>query len=242
VDIIDSFLVKNIGLKNNIIRGINDTLAKHDALIVLEDDCLPTPDFFRFTSELLERYIDSSLIMSVNGTSVGMPSSYSYDFSRYAHCWGWATWKRAWKLYDQNVLGITDKNWGDISSRIWDSLMMRYYWKIMLQMTKANWIDTWDYQWSFAHFLNNGLSIYPTANLISNIGFDSAATNTKTRSPVALLPTQAIIWPLSHPPQIIENIQLSKLIEKKFYKNPIAILGMIRQYIYWKIGKYESRT
>jgi len=236
IEIIEHFSGQNLGLKNNIIGGLNLTFKTENSLIVLEDDCLPTPDFFRFTSELLDKYRSNPTIMSINGTSVGLSNSCSYDFSRYAHCWGWATWKRAWELYDPNVNSLDDHNWTKLSSQLWDSWIMRSYWKMMLQMTHANWIDTWDYQWSFAHFLNHGLSIYPSANLISNIGFDSVATNTKTRSPIALLPTQAIKWPLIHPDEVKENLALSKLVEAKFYKNPIAILGMLRQYVYWLLS------
>lgn len=231
----------NIGLKQNIIQGLNSVFEMEKAAIILEDDCLPTPDFFKFTAAMLKQYETDTRILSINGTSVGNVGKYSYDFSRYAHCWGWATWGRAWKLYDQSVSGINSNNWPTISRRLWSSNLMRFYWGMMLKMTQASWIDTWDFQWSYSHFLNHGLAIYPRYNLISNIGFDSVATNTKTRSPIALLPTQAIVWPLVHPSEVKENMLLTSVIERKFYNNLIAVIGMLRQYFYWKISKYVNR-
>jgi hypothetical protein len=111
----------------------------------------------------------------------------------------------------------------------------------MLNIVKDGWISTWDFQWSFAHFIHRGLAIAPAHNLIKNIGFDSAATNTKTKTRVAGMSSHELDWPLRHPSDIVENLSVSDQIEKHFYYNPVAILGLVRQYIYWTWSKYGHR-
>jgi hypothetical protein len=233
---------KNLGLKLNIVTGLNHVFRHEPSAIILEDDCLPSPDFFKFTASMLKKYAGNDQVMSVTGTSVGRVGEYSYDFCRYQHCWGWGTWARAWRLYDADLSQFTPHVWAELTPRVWPSRLMRCYWYQMLTMTKAGWLNTWDFQWSYTHFLHHGLAIYPMVNLISNIGFDSAATNTKQAAPVAGITAGALSWPLQDPPEVRENLTLSALMERKFYRNWIAILGMMRQYFYWRWSGYAHRT
>lgn len=237
IKIITNFSESNLGLKNNIIRGLGRVLAIEDAVIVLEDDCLPSTDFFLFTSQMLAKYKDDKRIMSINGTSVGGNFKYSYDFTKYAQCWGWATWKRAWKLYDPELLEFNQVVWNKLSKDLNLTPLLNWYFKSMLNIIKAGWIKTWDFQWSYSHFLNKGLAIVPSVNLIQNIGFDAMATNTKTKANVANMLSVPLTWPLSHPTTVVENKSISKVIETNFYQNPIAILGLIRQYVLWYWSK-----
>jgi hypothetical protein len=39
-------------------------------------------------------------------------------------------------------------------------------------------IDVWDHQWIFANWINNGLTVTATKNLVSNTGFGPDATHT----------------------------------------------------------------
>lgn len=235
------FSPTNLGLKNNIVSGLNAVFDQEDAAIIIEDDCLPTYDFFRFTSEMLKRYEDNLQVMSINGTSTGGDFEYSYDFNQYPQCWGWATWKRAWKLYDPTLSHFNASEWSNTTERLKFTPLLKWYWGIMLAMVKDGWIDTWDFQWSYAHFYHSGLSIAPSVNLIKNIGFDSVATNTKTKSKVSGLSTSLLKWPLIHPSKITENKSVTRKATRDFYLNPIAIGGLLRQYIYWKWHNYVNR-
>jgi hypothetical protein len=133
------------------------------------------------------------------------------------------------------------KSWTQLARNLWGNPVLRWYWNSMLQLVQNNRINTWDFQWSYAHFLYAGLAIAPSSNLIKNIGFDQSATNTKTRSSVANLETASLQFPLTHPPKVIENMDITNSIENKFYNNPIAILGMLRQYFYWMVDRYAHR-
>jgi len=242
IQIIKKYSKKNLGLKKSIVDGLNSVFKIESSAIIIEDDCLPSNDFIKFASELLNRYKGNPNIMSITGTSVGVVSTYSYDFTSYQHCWGWATWARAWELYDPELKLFSSKNWRHFSKSKWTNPIMRLYWQIMLTLTKVGWLNTWDFQWSYAHFVNNGLAIYPMSNLITNVGFDSVATNTKTYSKVSGNITGDLSWPLNHPKIVRENNLLTKVMERKFYLNPIAFLGMIRQLAFYTWSKYAHRN
>ena len=226
---IPKFSSNNIGLKDNIISGLNQVFAKESAAIILEDDCIPSLDFFKFTTQMLTKYKNNPKIMSVTGSGVGEFSKFSYDFSRYQQCWGWGTWKRAWKLYDPTLSNLKPLSWKD--------KYMKIYFNTMLFLTKVGQVKSWAFKWSYTHFVNHGLAIIPTGNLISNIGFDQVATNTKTKSPLSNLKLNKLTLPLTHPKSVKENLKLSRQIEKMYYKNIIAFLGMTRQFIYYQLKK-----
>ncbi|TXH07571.1 MAG: hypothetical protein E6R05_00355 [Candidatus Moraniibacteriota bacterium] len=243
INIVTQYALKNQGLRNNIISGLNYVFKNEMKAIIIEDDCLVSRDFFRFTSEMLDRYVIDDRVMSINGMSVGGDyDDYSYGFTKYPQCWGWATWKRAWKLYDPMMRTHEQKAWYRLASQLGMGIILRNYFELMFKLIRLGQINTWDFQWAYAHFVNRGLAISPHYNLVSNIGFDAAATNTKARSRVANLKTTPLEASLHHPPVVSENISVSRAIERKFYANPIAILGLLRQYFYYQIGVYAHRS
>lgn len=241
IKIIPQFSQSNHGLKKSIVRGLTAVFEREEKAIILEDDCLPTPDFFRFTNEMLDRYAHKEKVMSVHGTSMGGVYEDSYAFTKYSQCWGWGTWKRAWRQYDPALSSLTRQKWAGIAGTLKLSNVMRWYWYTMLTVVKAGRIDTWDFQWSYAHFVNSALAVSPSVNLIRNIGFDAAATNTKVKTDAAGVETGTLEFPLRHPAKLEENLSVSERIEKVFYKNPVAIGGLVRQYLYWKWGSYADR-
>lgn len=232
-----SYAQNNLGLKASFIQGLNKVFSQENAAIILEDDCLPDSSFFTFTSSMLSRYANNSQIMSVAGTAPGNYSKYSYDFSRYQLCWGWATWARAWHSYDPNVSLLGTKQFKEVIAKVTPHWYMRLYWRLMLKLVKSGWIDTWDYQWTYSLFVNNGLAIIPHSNLVQNVGFGATATNTKFSAQISNMKTTPLLSPYSHPPKIIDNLALSQAIENKFYNNIIAILGLLRQYSLWLWAK-----
>ena len=93
---------KKLGLKKNVETGLAHVFRKVSSAIVMEDDCIPTKEFFRFCEEGLSRHRDNHKIMSISGScflSAKRRVNASAYLSRYPHCWGWATWRRAWKRY-----------------------------------------------------------------------------------------------------------------------------------------------
>ena len=177
---------RNLGLGRRMNSAISWALEHHDRIIVLEDDCVPDPSFFRFCTELLERYAADPRVGAITGDNF-QPEEFdcggSYYFSRYPHCWGWGTWRRAWALNDHDMSDwplVRATNW--LSSIFPESLEL-LYWQRIFDDTYSGKIDTWDYQWTYACWRRNMLTATPRSNLVRNVGVGEAATNTRSVEP-----------------------------------------------------------
>lgn len=215
----------NLGCKQRVASGLDWVFSMVEEAIILEDDCLPHPEFFRFCQELLAYYRDDKRIMTISGNNFqdGRRRTLdSYYFSRYAHVWGWATWRRTWECYHVDM-----KLWPEVRGGRWlfdilgsmrvdvkngqccfdaiGSMKAIAFWHKIFDYTYAGNIDTWDYQLLFASWLQNGLHILPNVNLVSNIGFGVDATHTKTVRKCANMPVEEIGFPLHHPPFMIRD-------------------------------------
>jgi hypothetical protein len=192
----------NLGCGKRPATGIKWVFEQVEEAIILEDDCLPNYSFFRFCELMLEEYRYDQRIMMISGTNwVGEWKSniQSYHFSYYGGTWGWASWRRAWQYFDYEIK-LWEKN--EIRERIRDVIAdneqfrsrEKIYWNTCKNPTTITW---WDYQWGFARLLQSGLSIVPSLNLISNIGFGNDATHTKSNeSAVANIKSTEIEFPL----------------------------------------------
>ena len=155
---------ENLGCRIAISTAINWFFEHVEAGIILEDDCLPDPTFFRFCEELLGIYKNDERVMIINGAnfqSGQKTGEASYYFSRYAHVWGWASWRRAWQYYDVDI-----KEWTTLLDK--DKLLHKFpyraerrFWKTILNKIVAGKIDTWDFQWTFACFMKDSYCIVP---------------------------------------------------------------------------------
>jgi hypothetical protein len=147
---------------------------------------------------------------------------YSYYFSRSGHVWGWATWRRAWRMFDFNIglyEKIKDKGYFD---NFFLNPVEKIYRLRKLQSTalRRGEIDWWDYQWDFARYIQSGLAIIPQKNLVRNIGFDADATHTKNGSSNSLsLQAYDLDFPLRHPPFTMRDLQSDRKYFLSFMKN-----------------------
>ncbi|MFD2146630.1 hypothetical protein [Mucilaginibacter antarcticus] len=179
--------------------------------IILEDDCLPDQSFFRYCQELLKKYRHDTKIMHIAGSNFqkGWKSDedYSYYFSSYPHEWGWATWRRAWKLYDFDVKDYPELIKKDYFKGYFDSELEQKYRlsKIKNSYNNPN-VNWWDYQWSFTLFSHSGLAIIPNTNMIENIGFGANATHTlSANDELKQNKAQPLEFPLKHPSFVIRD-------------------------------------
>lgn len=200
----------NLGCKKRVSSGITWLFEHVEKAIILEDDCLPNPTFFQFCEELLDKYELDHRVMMISGDNFQFGdrrSDDSYYYSQHTHIWGWATWRRAWKYYDENM-----SMWEDIRSGNWLIDMLQdeesaKYWYQRFEDTYFGKVDAWDYVWTFSCWINRGLTILPNVNLISNIGFGENATHTKIKTPVANIPTEPMLFPLRHPRYMIRDVK-----------------------------------
>jgi len=213
----------NLGSKKRVTSGIDWVFTFVDDAIILEDDCLPDPSFFPFCEELLERYRNNPEIGLISGTNFvprWLPSTCSYMFSEYGGTWGWATWRRAWRLNDPEL-----KRWPPLRMNGWH--YKAFSTKKEAEYFRAIWDDilaggshVWDYQWFFCRKVNNLLSVIPAENLVTNIGFTQDATwTTDETSYLGKLHRQRMKFPLRH--QL--NISLNHDYDVKYFNR--VILG-----------------
>jgi len=202
--VVTLFREKNLGCRKAVSSAIDWFFENVEEGIILEDDCLPSRSFFMFCQELLEYYRNDTRIMQICGLNVLKEwnrSGYSYFFSNYGPIWGWASWRRAWKHYDVDM-----KLWPEIKGKkFYEDFCQNKeeaeYRQSLYDKVFSGEIDTWDYQWGFAKMVNHGLSVIPSVNLISNIGFDADATHTVAdrNNPYATMKTYDVKFPLNHP-------------------------------------------
>lgn len=215
----------NLGCRQRVSSGIDWVFEQVEEAIILEDDCLPDPSFFRFCQEMLERFRHDQRIGMVSGDNFQFGrrrNNDSYYFSKYFHIWGWATWRNRWVgCYD-----VTMAKWprihaeGLLEDLVGNAREARYWRKIFERVHRGE-IDTWDYQWVLANWLESRMSILPAVNLISNVGFDSNATHTKGASDLDSLARDQIVFPLVHPLGVFRNIQADQFSETKCFRIPL---------------------
>jgi hypothetical protein len=212
----------NIGLRKRVSTGLNWVFEHTEEAIILEDDCVPHPTFFRFCEELLDYYRNEEKIMAISGTnfiSLQKPENNSYFFSAFVNVWGWASWRRAWINYDDKINDWPNLSKGDFLLKILrDEKSVKYY-NTILQEVYEEKINSWAYRWLFSCWQNDGLIIIPAVNSVTNIGFGKEATNTKgpgKRS--AVNPSNEIVFPLKHPKNIERDEDTDKLITKKRHR------------------------
>jgi len=217
---------ENVGCKAAVSSAVTWFFDNVEEGIILEDDTLPSPSFFPFCAELLERYRHTQEILHISGDNFQMGRMRgfnSYYFSIYNHNWGWATWRRAWQLYDVDMNRFPELRQDDSWQGIFQSTAERDYWLNMLRMTWEGKIDTWDFQWIFAVWINRGLSVLPNVNLVSNIGFRGDGTHNVSNisSPLAELPTGAL-GRLDHPLRIAADRRADRFTFSHVFENKPA--------------------
>jgi glycosyltransferase involved in cell wall biosynthesis len=194
-----NFAAENLGCRARVASGLDWVFSRVEEAIILEDDCLPHPDFFSFCAELLQRYREDPRIMTICGNNFHphVRLNASYHFSKYFYMWGWATWRRAWQHYDESMA-----EWRERRDLGWpaEAFLNRYereYWADHFDLV-ANGYSTWDYQWFHACWRHQALNVVPATNLVTNIGFGSEATHTINFDPRANVPSRPL-GPMRHP-------------------------------------------
>lgn len=221
-DLQTDFAAANMGCDRRMRTGLTWAFGKVGEAIILEDDCMPHPTFFRFSQELLELYRHDTRVFAICGTNFADGDGrtpYSYYFGRVGGIWGWATWRRAWDYYDYSMALWPEINEDRWMADLFEDRRLREYWSTALREAAEGTQRAWSYRWAFACLIQSGLGIYPCVNLISNIGFEASANRTRdVDSFLANSPTEAMTWPLRHPPFVIRNRRREHAIHDKLKK------------------------
>ncbi len=216
---------KNLGCKIRVSSGIDWFFENVEKGIILEDDCVPHQNFFRYCEELLKKYKDNNKIMSISGNNFQgdhKRGSGSYYFSNYFHCWGWATWRRAWKHYNVKMKTFPEFKRQKKIENIFKKKEAQLYWLNIFDNAYHNLVNTWDYQYLYTILNNKGVNIIPNTNLVSNIGSNKSSrklemTSNKTINKIRL-PMKELLFPLIHPKLIKIDDQADDYTDKHLFR------------------------
>ncbi len=168
---------KNQGLANSLIAGITEIVNKHDKVIVVEDDLIVSPYFLRYMNEALERYENDDRVSAIsaflNPIDCEAPNTF---FLRYFACWGWATWARAWRLFNPDTKALLKQiRWKTKSFNLGRCGGGGFYG--MLYCQKVGLVDSWAIRFYASSFLTNKLVLYPHKTLSLQTGTDGSGTH-----------------------------------------------------------------
>ncbi len=229
------FRTENLGCKYAVSNAIDWFFEQVPEGIILEDDDVPDPSFFPYCEELLEKYRDDTRVMHISGDNFQQRNprftcNESYYFSQFAHIWGWATWRRAWKHFDVEI-----SDWPSVRDKkllytLIEDPAVAHRWSYLFEQYYNRTINSYDGQWAYACLVNSGLCINPSINLISNIGFGANATHSFNSNDLYEdLPRKALQFPLIHP----TTIQINRIAEKYSSRYIFEVNPRLRDQLKW---------
>lgn len=226
---------KNCGLANSIIKGVTEVVNRYGKIIVLEDDLVTSKYFLSFINDALEFYKDKNKVINIHGyiypIKVELPETF---FIRGADCWGWATWKRGWNIFEPDGQKLLDELKEKNLMKKFDINGSYAYTKMLSeQVAKKN--DSWAIRWYASAFLKNNLTLYPGRSLVFNIGLDASGTHSGNTNLYDTVVTDRPVKLINIP--IEENRFVLREIEKYFRMTKQNIIKRI----YYKAirGFYE---
>jgi GT2 family glycosyltransferase len=220
----------NLGCMARVSTGLAWAFNHVEEAIILEDDCLPHPRFFRFCEKMLAYYRNDERVMMITGTNYlldALETEESYCFSRYFAVWGWASWRRAWRCYDGDMTGWREMKRQEQLKSFYSQDYMRRHVAGMFDAAFEHRINSWAIRWFYACLFNNGLCVVPRVNLISNIGIEGAHSSKVTSNhlfPVFDMDTEN----LKHPDYVMPNrLYDDRFFEMKFNKSLVSKLARV---------------
>lgn len=239
---------ENLGLKTRVSSGLDAVFAEVESAIILEDDCLPSPTFFPFASELLNRFAVNETVGIVSGSQRlrgRRLSEASYEFSKDVRIWGWATWSRTWRTFRES--GDLDALWTSEEAHV----LGEYFApgtrrrSMVSMMTRSSSLDSWALPFA-VHCVRQGyLNPVPAVNLISNIGLGEGSTHTGFESWVAQVPREDLSLPLVHPSTVeyggkFDELE-SSLDAHEFFRYPLRHPIDVARRL-WRFGRSRLRS
>jgi hypothetical protein len=210
------FQPTNLGIGNSITAGVSKIVTTKGAVIVLEDDIVTSPHFLRYMNEGLDLYENEPAVACIHGYLYPvwetLPETF---FLRGADCWGWATWKRAWAIFEPNGKLLLQSLKDRQLETLFD-LDNSYGFTEMLRAESNNergpW--NWDIHWHASAFLAGMLTLYPGRSLVENIGHDGSGEHCAASQEYAAVVSSEAVSIDAIPVQ--ENPQARQIVARYF--------------------------
>ena len=218
-DIRTLFREENLGCGKGPAEAITWFFDNVEQGIILEDDCVPDISFFHYCETLLEYYKDDERIMHITGYNPQEISHFkhnaSYCFVPVEICWGWASWRRAWRFFCFDIQNTTSVL---CAHPYFNRCNARQYWKSVFSAMETHMIGgVWDYQWTYAVLKKKGYCIVPEKNLIQNIGFISDSTHFDDLNANLMKSAHTLSEKIIHPRRIEYNWRISDYTDRTVF-------------------------
>jgi len=167
---------RNYGLFASITEGVSNLVSAAGRVIVVEDDILVSPYFLDYMNDALDRYQDDSRVGSIHAYSPPINGLPDYFFLRGADCWGWATWKDRWALFDADASSLLHAL---VSNRLLSSFCAAHGSQSLLYLARRvrGRNASWAILWHASLFLAGRLTLHPGASFVQNIGNDGSGVH-----------------------------------------------------------------
>ena len=217
----------NFGLANSIIDGVTNLCNEYGQVIVLEDDLVTSPYFLKYMNDGLDYYRDEERVISIHGyiypVDAKLPETF---FLRGADCWGWATWKRGWNLFEtdgKKLLEALKKSASEKEFNFGGS----YDYLGMLDVQVKGMNDSWAIRWYASAFLDNKLTLYPGESMVLNIGNDNSGTHCGTTDIFSgdIVARSVVVGGIP----IEDSLEARSAVIKYFYANKSSMLQRVMQ-------------
>lgn len=168
---------ENYGLARSIIDGVTKVCQDHGRVIVLEDDIVVSRYFLKFMNDALKLYEHDERVISIGGyqypIKAALPETF---FLKGADCWGWATWKRGWDLFEPDGRALLREMRERKLTHRFDFDRSYPYTRMLRNQIKGK-NNSWAIRWYASAFLKDKLTLYPGRSLVLNIGNDGSGTH-----------------------------------------------------------------
>ena len=169
-EVIKIYAEENMGCDRRSISGYNYVFEKEESAVLLEDDSIPSVDFYRYTEKMLDYYKDTPEVMMVGGYNLApdfREDGKDYYFSYFPAEYAWATWRRAWKL-----IGTWRENYDNWNDKCLYEMMPKRVANVMRGRILANYNgwSAWDSIWNFVMLYHRGYGVVSAQNYVQNIG------------------------------------------------------------------------
>jgi len=168
----------NLGLSESLITGISELFKSYDSVIVIEDDLILSKYFLKFMKESLYKYEKCMKVMCISGYTY--PSFFSISqnfFLKGAECWGWATWRRSWNMFERDAIILNQRLVARNKQVEFNNSRNGGNLPLLNKEALANKIGSWAIRWHASVYLADGLTFFPQISVVKNLGFDENGTN-----------------------------------------------------------------
>ena len=216
----------NFGLAESIIQGVSEVLREAERIIVLEDDMVTSPHFLTYMNEGLSRYSEDERVVSIHGYvyPVEQPLPEAF-FLLGADCWGWATWRRGWTIFNPDGKYLSN----ELKRRnLVDGFDFHgeHPYSRMLEDQVAGMNDSWAIRWYASAYLAHKLTLYPGRSLVQNIGNDESGIHSASTTTLDVRLSKTPVDPKLA--LVDESIAARHAFEAYFRRRRLSLAGSLK--------------